>query len=139
MVLPILLTLIYTFSWVRFQKYQFLERNYDIVAKHPEYSKKWHFWKGINQVSFFGIMLFTIGWKLTLLNALIFWVLFDALINKLILKRPFFFVGTTAFTDVTIQKSAKLISSPFKNSLKPEVLSGVLKILLIILIIILLF
>jgi len=53
-----------------------------------------------------------------------FWGIFGGIVHKIGLNKPFFFVGTTAKTD-------KLIRKLFPKN--PELLSGILKITLILL------
>jgi hypothetical protein len=63
---------------------------------------------------------FTFGfWYFPLVISL-FWVLFGGIVHFVGLNKPFFYVGKTAATD-------KLIRKFFKN--KPEIFSGVVKIL----------
>jgi len=137
--ISLIITVLYTLSWVKFQKYQFLERDYSKVAKHPEYSKGWHFWKGVNQLIFFSIMFFLVGARIATMDLIIYWILFDGLMNKTILKREFFYIGTTAQTDISFRKISHLINIPFKTKLSPYLISGIVKIGLLITSIILLF
>jgi hypothetical protein len=60
----------------------------------------------------------------------LFWCLFAGIVHTIGLKKPFFFVGTTAKTDQLIRKI-------FKK--KPEVGSGILKIVCILLSLVLIF
>lgn len=129
----------YTVSWVKFQKYQFLERDYSKVANHPEYSKGWHFWKGVNQLIFFSIMFFLVGPRIAAMDLIIYWIMFDGLFSKTILKREFFYIGTTAQTDKSFRKLSSLINIPFKNKLSPYAITAIIKIGLLITSIILLF
>jgi hypothetical protein len=137
--ISIIVTLTYTISWVKFQQFQFLERDYSKVAKHPEYSKGWHFWKAVNQLLFFSIMFFLVGPRIAAMDMIIYWILFDGIFNKTVLKREFFYIGTTAQTDISFRKLAHLINIPFKQKLSPFAVSGFVKIALLITSIILIF
>lgn len=131
LLLSILFTLGYTWSWIKFQQYQFLERDYNIVGRYPKYSKNWHYWKGINQIVFFSILTFTFGWQLALINSIIFWILFDGIFNKIVLKREFFYVGKTAQTDKTIRKFLSWVNTPYNNKITSENFSAFIKFLLL--------
>ena len=113
----------YLASWVMYQKYQFIERNLYSTDGHNAYeaNKKWHFWKGINQICVYGMVFLGFGFKMMMIFAVLFWAGFDVLINVMVLNRPPFFVGVTADTDKFIRKVADIIH------LKPEVTSLLIK------------
>ena len=113
----------YLASWVMYQKYQFIERNLYSTDGHNAYeaNKKWHFWKGINQICVYGMVFLGFGFKMMMIFAVLFWAGFDVLVNVVVLKRPPFFVGVTADTDKFIRKVADIIH------LKPEVTSLLIK------------
>ena len=113
----------YLASWVIYQKYQFIERNLYSTDGHNAYeaNKKWHFWKGINQICVYGMVFLGFGFKMMMIFAVLFWAGFDVLINVIVLNRPPFFVGVTADTDKFIRKVADIIH------LKPEVTSLLIK------------
>jgi hypothetical protein len=129
----LLFTSIYLLSWIKFHKYQFLERDYNIVVKNKEYSKKWHSWKAVNQGIFFFFIFILFGVKILTVNIVFYWVFFDGFLNITVLNKPFFFVGTTAATDIRLTKIAKFLR------LSPSNLAAILKIILIITSIIFLF
>jgi hypothetical protein len=60
-----------------------------------------------------------------------FWFGFDILCNIIVLKRPAFYVGQTAQTDLFIRKVAELIK------IKPEYASALIKVLILLILIIL--
>ena len=113
----------YLVSWVMYQKYQFIERNLYSTDGHNAYeaNKKWHFWKGINQLSVYGMVFLGFGFKMMMIFAVLFWAAFDVLVNVIVLKRPPFYVGVTADTDKFIRKVADTIH------LKPETTSLLIK------------
>lgn len=129
----LIITSIYTLSWIKFQKYQFLERDYNIVARHKEYSQLWHKWKAVNQGIFFFVMLILCGLKLTLVNVIFYWIIFDGFLNISVLNKPFFYVGTTAKTDIRLHQLAAFLKTT------PSNLAAALKIILLIFSIISLF
>lgn len=133
LIISVAVTVIYLLSWVQFQKYQFLERDYNKVAKNQEYSRKWHYWKGLNQLIFFAVVFLFASWKITLVCMAFYWISFDAFFNKIILKRNFFFIGTTSAIDKFLQK----IST--KLHISPNLVSAILKIGFLLSSIILLF
>lgn len=116
---------LYIFSWIKFQKYQFLERDYNIVGRYPGYSRQWHFYKGLNQVLFFVIMVPFFGIPLVLFNMVYYWIMFDGFFNRTVLKKSFLYVGSTARLDKNIREIASHI-----KFLTPERLALLLKILL---------
>lgn len=130
--LIIILLAIQLVSWVWYQKYQFLER--DLFANKPEEAyvnnKLWHKWKGINHISLYGLLLLGFGFKTMLIFAVAFWALFDVLINVVVLKRPPFFVGTTADTDKFLRKLGEFLH------IKPEIASVLIKVVILIIAII---
>lgn len=135
----------YLFTWVKFQNYQFLERDYNKVARNKEYSQLWHLWKGANQIIFFTLIYFTFGKYITFVNIIFYWILFDGLLNRIVLNRPFFYIGQTAFIDKQFHKFSEWINSSWLNKItkrfiiNPYILSGCLKIGLLLLSIRLLF
>jgi len=131
-------TFLYTLSWVKFQKYQFLERSYDIVAQHHEYSQKWHWFKGLNQFVFFYLLSVKFGYLIGFVDIIFYWILFDGWLNKSVLKRNFFYVGTTGKIDKAIQWVNNGIKTVYKQS-SPAFISAVIKISLLIYSIFLLF
>lgn len=133
LLISLLITSIYTLSWVKFQKYQFLERDYNIVAKHKEYSKKWHTWKAVNQGIFFFVMFLVFGYSITLTNMIFYWIIFDGFLNITVLKKPFFYVGQTAETDIKVQQLSKFFR------ISPLYFAFILKIILFVVSILLLF
>lgn len=128
----LVLTLLYLFSWLRFQKYQFLERDYSKVALHPEYSTGWHLYKGLNQLIFFTIMIILVGLPIAMLNMTVYWILHDGIFNITVLKQGFWYIGKTAKTDKHLQKLTKLINIPFKNKISVDLVAASIKIILLI-------
>jgi len=120
----VVLMVAYLASWVMYQKYQFIERNLYSTDGHNAYeaNKKWHFWKGINQICVYGMVFLGFGFKMMMIFAVLFWAGFDVLINVMVLNRPPFFVGVTADTDKFIRKVADVIH------LKPEITSLLIKV-----------
>ena len=125
--------LVHLISWVLYQKFQFKER--DLYSTQPQeayaQNKKWHFWKGINHLSVYVLVWSLYGFWSMLLFATSFWFGFDILCNVIVLKRPAFYVGKTAQTDLFIRKVAELIK------IKPEYTSVLIKILILLILFIL--
>jgi hypothetical protein len=113
----------YLVSWVMYQKYQFLERDLYSTDGYNAYenNKKWHFWKGINQICVYGMVFLGFGFKMMMIFAVLFWAGFDLFVNKIVLNRPWLFVGTTADTDKFIRKVSN------KIHIKPEITSLLIK------------
>lgn len=116
-------------SWVVYQKHQFLER--DLVHTEPEkayqlHNKGWHFWKGINHITVYGMLFFGFGFKWMMIFAVLFWAGFDILVNIVVLKRKALHVGKTADTDLFIRKVASIIR------LTPEVTSLLIKVVILL-------
>jgi hypothetical protein len=130
----VVLMIAHLISWVVYQKYQFLER--DLKATNPEEAyannKLWHKWKGINHITVYGIVFLGFGFKMMMIFAVLFWAAFDLFINKIVLNRPWLFVGTTAQSDLMIRKIAGIIK------VTPEYTSLLIKIIILTLTIILL-
>ena len=128
----IILLALQLISWVWYQKYQFLER--DLVATKPEEAyannKLWHKWKAINHISLYGLLFLGFGFKTMLVFAVLFWALFDVLVNIVVLKRPPLFVGTTADTDKFLRKLGEFLH------IKPEIASVLIKVVILIIAII---
>jgi hypothetical protein len=105
-IIVVILLTIQLISWVWYQKYQFLER--DLFATKPEEAydnnKLWHKCKGINHLSLYGLLFIGFGFKTMLIFAVLFWALFDVLINVVVLNRAPFYVGITADTDRFLRK-----------------------------------
>ena len=128
----VILMITHLISWVVYQKHQFLER--DLVNTDPEtayhvHNKGWHWWKGINHVTVYGMLFFGFGFKWMMIFAVLFWAGFDILVNVIVLKRKALHVGKTADTDLFIRKVADIIHiSPEYTSLliKIAILLGVI-------------
>jgi len=121
----VVLMVTYLISWVMYQKHQFLER--DLFKSDPQtayniHNKKWHFWKGINQLCVYGMVFLGFGFKMMMIFAVLFWAGFDLFVNKIVLNRPWLFVGTTADTDLFIRKVSD------KIHIKPEYTSLLIKV-----------
>jgi hypothetical protein len=118
--------LVHLISWVLYQKHQFKERDLYATDSYNayEHNKKWHIWKGINHLSVYGFFSMVFF-------ATAFWFGFDILCNVIVLKRPAFYVGQTAQTDLFIRKVAELIK------IKPEYASALIKVLILLILIIL--
>ncbi len=128
----------YLFTWIKFQNYQFLERDYNIVVRHKEYSKRWHFWKGFNNIIFFSLLWFAFSRHIAFINVAFYWIFFDGLLNKMVLNRPFFYIGQTAFIDKIFHNSSEWfntlwISRVIKVKANPYIISGCMKLLLMFL------
>ena len=125
--------LVHLISWVLYQKYQFNER--DLYATKPQeaykQNKKWHFWKGINHLSVYVLIWSLYGFLPMVFFATAFWFGFDILCNVIVLKRPAFYVGQTAQTDLFIRKVAEFIK------INPEYASALIKVLILIILLIL--
>ncbi len=109
--ITLLFTIAYLVSWVFFHKNQFIERD---NSTHSEAAiianKRWHFWKGVNQIVFFSIMCVSFGCINALLCAVLYWIAFDSSMNKFVLNQGFFYVGKTSWVDRQTQSLAKLIN-----------------------------
>ena len=124
----VILMVAYLVSWVMYQKHQFLER--DLFKSDPQvayqtHNKGWHFWKGINQLCVYGMVFLGFGFKMMMIFAVLFWAGFDLFCNKIVLNRPWLFVGTTADTDLFIRKVSN------KIHLKPEYSSLLIKVIIL--------
>lgn len=110
-IILISLMVAYLVSWVLYQKHQFLERDLYSTDGHNAYenNKKWHFWKGINQLCVYALVGMGFGFKMMVIFAVLFWAGFDLFVNKIVLNRPWLFVGTTADTDLFVRKIADKI------------------------------
>jgi hypothetical protein len=125
--------LVHLISWVLYQKHQFKERNLYATDSHNAYqhNKKWHIWKGINHLSVYVLIWSLYGFLPMVFFATAFWFGFDILCNVIVLKRPAFYVGQTAQTDLFIKKVAEYIK------IKPEYASALIKVLILLILIIL--
>jgi hypothetical protein len=123
----IILLAIQLISWVWYQKYQFLER--DLFATKPQdayaNNKLWHKWKGINHMSLYGLLFLGFGFKTMLIFAVLFWALFDVLINVVVLNRKALYVGVTADTDKFLRKLGEFLH------IKPEIASVLIKVVIL--------
>jgi len=92
---------IYLWSWVYYTKFQIEERRLPDAEEHTnlESSKKWHKYKFINQVSFFGMTALSVGIINALILSLFYWVLFDALTAKIVLGKPYYYINDTTVID----------------------------------------
>lgn len=98
--------------------------------KNKKIENKWH---GVGAALFIFLSItawYNWGYEYAPLMLSSFWCLFGGIVHKVGLRKPFFFVGTTAKTD-------KLIREIFKKN--PETGSAILKIGVMILSLILLF
>lgn len=130
--ISLIITFVYLYSWVKFQQYQFLERDYNIVHKHKEYSQKWHKWKLINSTPYFLLFLTIFGFAITFINVMFYYILFEGIFNRKVLNKEFFYVGTTAVMDKKIQQFVMFLRKfkPLRN-LSPQKFSAILKLTLL--------
>lgn len=130
----VVLMIAYLVSWVMYQKHQFKERDLYSTDGHNAYenNKLWHKWKGVNQLCVYLLVGMGFGFKMMVIFAVLFWAGFDLFVNKLVLNRPWLFVGTTADTDLFIRKVAD------KIHIKPEYTSLLIKAVILLATIILL-
>ena len=128
------MALAYLVSWVKYQQYQFKERDLYSTDGHNAYeaNKMWHKWKGANQMVVYALIFMGFGFKMAMIFAVLFWAGFDMFVNKLVLNRPWLFVGTTADTDLFIRKVANI------THIKPEYTSLLIKVVILLSTIILL-
>lgn len=134
MIISLIFTFAYLFTWVKYQQYHFLERDYTVVANHKEFSKLWHLWKGANQAVFFTLIMALFGWKLMVVNMAFFWFMFDGLLNSLVLKREFFYAGYTSWMDRALRSTTGLLNkllSPVKTTIDASTVSFICKIALL--------
>jgi hypothetical protein len=81
-------------------------------GKAKQANKKWHAWQGAVQFAFFASVFPAIVMHPSIGNALVyvvmymafFWIVFDGLLNKIALEKPFFYVGKTATIDSFFQR-----------------------------------
>jgi len=127
-IILIIILAVHLISWVWYQKYQFLER--DLYSSNLEEAyannKIWHKWKGINHLSLYLVLFLGFGLKIALGFAVLFWALFDVLINIVVLKRPPFYVGITADTDKFLRKLGDFLH------IKAEIASVLIKLLILL-------
>lgn len=105
----------------------------NIVKKNPHYSRRWHIYKALNQLIFFYVMFIIFGWQIALIDAIIYWITFDGMMNKTILNRGFFYVGTTSYIDRGVQFIAKQLET------SPNLVSATLKTIILLIPLALLF
>lgn len=124
----VVLMIAYLVSWVMYQKHQFKERDLYSTDGHNAYenNKLWHKWKGVNQLCVYLLVGMGFGFKMMVIFAVLFWAGFDLFVNKLVLNRPWLFVGTTADTDLFIRKVAD------KIHIKPEYTSLLIKAVILL-------
>jgi hypothetical protein len=132
MITAFIFTFLYLITWVFFQKYQFIERDNKAGSDiRQNANKRWHQWKAANQVVFFLLLVLISSVKIAILSSIIFWIFFDALLNKIALNKPLLYVGKTSYLDVNTRRLADILH------IDPTHLSLILKILIIVLIILL--
>lgn len=88
-------------------------------SRNKEIEEEWHI---IGATIFIYLTLTSwilYGWEYILFTLSCFWCIFAGIVHRIGLNKPFFFVGTTAKTDKLIRKIAPK---------KPELVSGILKI-----------
>lgn len=98
--------------------------------KNISIKNKWHIIGSIIFLYISSTVWYLWGWKYIPFSLSCFWSIYAGIVHKIGLNRSFFFVGTTAGTDKIIRKI---------SSKKPELVSSILKISLLILSVILLF
>jgi hypothetical protein len=99
-VIPLLALAANLISWVFYSKYQFIERD----TRTLEANRKWHFWGAVNRASVLAILWSHTGFVVATICGLLYFVLFDALINLWALKRPISYIGKTARMDIIAGK-----------------------------------
>lgn len=72
--------------------------------KNKEIEKKWHTVGAALFLFISASAWYFFGWQYILLGLSAFWSLFGGIVHKVGLNKPFFFVGTTAKTDLMIRK-----------------------------------
>lgn len=124
-VIIMIASLMFTIGFAFRNKWQFAEMNALNSNIAQKANKKWHSWQAVVQLAFYVIIGLSTheayGIATALLYLSFFWLLFDGILNKVALNKPFFYVGTTAFIDKQFQR--------FK---RPQLAIAIVKISLIV-------
>lgn len=92
----------------------------DKKTNDPKYSNYWHSVGGLIFIYISIICFIYFGFWAAISSLMLFWVIFGGIVHILGLKKPFFYVGTTAKTDILFRKVFK------KNT---EFWSGLIKLI----------
>lgn len=92
-VFAVILTILYTASWLGYSKYQFLERDSSDQQVKLGANKKWHSYKFLNQVVFFAAIYLTVGLEFALALTLTYQLAFNSGINVIVEGQPVFHLG----------------------------------------------
>ena len=105
LIIPILIAIVYLLSWVYYTKYQLEERNLpDNQEKiNIEAAKKWHKCKFINQLAFFSMMFFAVGLFNAIIIGVCYWIVFDAMVAKILLNKTYDYLGRVSFLDTFLK------------------------------------
>lgn len=94
----------------------------DKKTNNPKYNNYWHIAGSLIFVYVSIISFVSLGFWGVISSLMIFWVIFGGIVHILGLKKPFFYVGVTAKTDIFFRKIFK------KNT---EFWSGLIKLILL--------
>jgi len=98
MILPIS---IYALSQAMCNKFHDYERDSKNEEERYHFSKKWHFWQGLEHISVFSTILLSVfigSWEIMIILPFIYWFLFDG-IRALTLKKKWFYLGANSKLD----------------------------------------
>lgn len=91
--LTIIIFILFTFGFIYHDK-----------AVYDNENKKRHFYKGLIQLCFFGLVMVNTSVYIGIFFMALYWALFDSIYNKAVLKKDFFYVGVTSFIDKAFLK-----------------------------------
>ena len=94
----------------------------DKRVNNPKYNKYWHTTGAVIFVYVSILVFIYFGFWAAISSLMLFWVVFGGVVHVVALKKPFFYVGITAKTDILFRKVFK------KNT---EFWSGVIKSILL--------
>lgn len=89
----------YIFQWL------YTHRGRSTASDALDFNRLWHRAQAAQQALVILVVSYLSGhWSLLLLGAGLFWLIHDGVVNLVGLGRPFFYVGSTAWTDRLFQR-----------------------------------
>lgn len=95
------LTILFTFLFIFYQKYQFQDLKY---IRNTKWKTLGWLMKALFIVAVYLSQYFTTSWQDCLLSGVVSWVLFEFGYNRIVLKADWFYVGASSIQDNLLGK-----------------------------------
>jgi len=90
---------VYTYSWVKYLEYQFMERDHTDAYLRLVSQKKCHYWRVVNNLSMFVMLFGAASIQTAVAVGIVYTYAFDVLLNIEIYNKPYYTIVKSSFCD----------------------------------------